>query len=70
VFLLFSSEHVKDILRESYGDEMEEWFQKPKKTSSQGKFHLFPVLVWSALARTSNSLSKICPQMATNLPAI
>jgi hypothetical protein len=39
-FLFFSSEHVKDILRESYGEEMEEWFQKPKKTSSQGKSNL------------------------------
>ena len=36
------AEHVKDILRESYGEEMEEWFQKPKKTSSQGSLHHVP----------------------------
>ncbi|CAB3989140.1 Hypothetical predicted protein [Paramuricea clavata] len=36
------SEHVKDILRESYGDEVEEWFQKPKKTSSQDNLEQAP----------------------------
>ncbi|XP_028417689.1 uncharacterized protein LOC114542142 [Dendronephthya gigantea] len=33
------SEHVKDILRESYGEEDEDWFQKPKKSPSQGSLH-------------------------------
>ena len=33
--LSFSSEHVKDILRESYGEELEEWWQKEKKSEPQ-----------------------------------